>query len=106
MGQANAPENGEEPRAEETFPCLLGRDLDERRSAECDAAKVGENVVCNDHGHGQNEPDEALKDVVDNEMRLSDDEEEGHVSPRKLSELELVVPLLEGKYEKNEAWNI
>lgn len=102
--QANAPENGEEPRAEETLPCFLGRDLDERRPPERDAAQVREDVVGYDHRDWQDEPDESLKDVVDDEVRLSDNQEQGHVGPRELGKLELVVALLEGKHEEDEAY--
>jgi hypothetical protein len=37
-------------------------------------------------------------------VRLDDDEEEGHVSPGKLRELELEVARLERTDEKDEAW--
>jgi hypothetical protein len=102
MGQANSPEDGEEPSAEESLPCLLGRDLDEGCSSEGDTTEVGKNVVCDDHGDGQNEPDEAFENVVDNEVRLSDDEEKGHMGPCELGELELVVALLKREDKKDE----
>lgn len=103
MCDTNTVQNGEEPRAEEAFPCLLGRDLDQGGSAKGDAAEVGPDVVGNDHGNGQDEPDEALEDVVNDEMRLSNNQEKGHVGPGELRELELVVALLQGGDEEDEA---
>lgn len=104
VGCQNAPDDGEEPCAKEALPCLFGRDLDELVTAEGDTAKVGEDVVRYDHANRQNEPDEALEDVVDDEVRLADDEEESHVGPGELCELELVVALLQRKDEEDEAW--
>jgi hypothetical protein len=103
MGDDNAPDNGEKPGTQETLPCLFRRDLNQRCSSEGNAAEVSKDVVCDNHRYGQNEPDEALKDVVDDEVRLSDDEEEGHMSPGELGELELVVALLQGEDEEDEA---
>ena len=103
MSCEDAPDNGKEPGAEETFPRLLGRDLDQLMAAEGDAAEVGEDVVCDYHGDGQDEPDEAFEDVVDDEVGLADDEEEGHVGPGELGELELVVALLQGEDEEDKA---
>jgi hypothetical protein len=103
MGQANAPQDSEEPCAEESLPCLFGRDLDKRCASEGNTTEVSKDVVGNDHGDGQDEPDEAFKNVVDDKVRLSDNEEEGHVRPGKLSELEFVVALLQGEDEEDEA---
>ena len=94
MRQTDTPDNGEEPCAEESLPCLLGRDLDEGCPSKGNTTEVGPDVVCDDHRNWQNEPDETLEDVVDNEVGLSDDEEKGHVGPCELGELELVVALL------------
>lgn len=104
VGRQDAPDDGEEPGAEEALPRLLGGDLDQLVAAKGDAAEVGEDVVCYDHGYGQDEPDEALEDVVDDKVGLADDEEEGHVRPGKLGELELVVTLLQREDEEDEAW--
>jgi len=104
MRQTDTPDNGEEPCAEESLPCLLGRDLDEGCPSKGNTTEVGPDVVCDDHGDRQDEPDEALEDVVDDKMRLSDNEEQGHVGPGELGELELVVALLEREDEEDEAW--
>jgi hypothetical protein len=103
VGDGDTPDNGEKPCAQETLPRLLRRDLNQRCSSKGNTAEVCEDVVGDDHGNGQNEPDEALKDVVDDEVCLSDDEEEGHVGPSELGELELVVALLQGEDEEDEA---
>lgn len=72
-------------------------------AAECDAADVGKDVVCDDQRHGQEEPDHAFEDVVDDEMGLYHDEEEGEMCPTVLGELEFVVAFLEGADEEDEA---
>lgn len=105
MRKTNAPDDGEEPGAYEALPCLLGRNLNQLRASKGDTTKVCENVVCDDHGNRQNEPVEALEDVVDDEMSLPDDQEEGHVCPGELCELELVVSLLQRVDEEDEAWH-
>jgi hypothetical protein len=102
--QDETPDDGEKPCAEEALPCLLGRDLDERSPAESDAAEVGPYVVGNDHGDGQNEPDESFENVVNDKVRLADDQEQSHVRPGKLGELEFVVPLLEREDEEDESY--
>ena len=73
-------------------------------TAKGDTAEVGKDVVRYDHTNRQNEPDEAFEDVVDDEVRLADNEEEGHVGPGELRELELVMALLQREDEKDEAW--
>lgn len=93
---SKAEDDGEEPGTEESFPRLLGRDLDQGCPTESDAAQVSEDVVGDDHGHGQEEPNEAFEDVVDNKVGLTNDEEESHVSPGELAELKLVMTLLQG----------
>jgi hypothetical protein len=60
-----------EPGAEEAFPCLLWGDLNERRAAKGDATDIRKDIVCDDHGHGQEEPNHALEDVIDDEMSLA-----------------------------------
>ena len=106
VNNEHTPDNSEEPGAEEALPCLLGRDLNEGCPSKRDTAEVGKDVVGDDHGHGENEPDKSLKDVVDDKVRLSNDEEKGHVRPSKLGELELVVALLERTNEEDEAWDM
>lgn len=104
MGQAYTPQSSKEPGAKESLPSLLGRDLDQRCAPKCNTAKIGEYIVGDDHGNGQDEPDESLKDIVDDEMGLSHNQEQSHVSPGKLGELEPVVTLLQREDEENEAW--
>lgn len=103
VGCDDGPDDGEEPGADEALPGLLGRDLDQLVPPEGDAAEVGEDVVGYDHGQGQDEPDEALEDVVDDEVGLADNEEQGHVGPCELGELELVVALLQREDKEDEA---
>lgn len=71
--------------------------------AEGDAADVGKDVVGDDQGDRKEEPDHALEYVVHDKMGLDNDEVQGHVGPCELSELELVVSLLQRGDEENEA---
>lgn len=87
----------------DTFDSLLRANLDELCTAESDTADIGEDIVGDDKADGQEEPDHALKDVVHDEVGLYNDQIERHVGPGELSELELVVALLERSDEENEA---
>ena len=94
VGEQKAMNHREEPGTEEAFPGLLGRDLNQGGSSESNTAQVCEDVVRDDHSHRQKKPDHAFHYVVDNKMGLSDDQEQCHMRPRELGELELVVPFL------------
>lgn len=86
-----------------TFNSLLGADLDQLCAAESDTADVRKDIVGDDQADRQEEPDHALENVVHDEVRLHDNQVESHVSPSELSELELVVTLLERTNEEDEA---
>lgn len=57
MGEEDAEENCHDPGAQETLDRLLGRQLDQLGAAKGDAADVGEDVVGDDEGRGEEEPD-------------------------------------------------
>lgn len=86
-----------------TFNSLLGADLDQLCAAESDTADVRKDIVGDDQADRQEEPDHALENVVHDEVRLHDNQVESHVSRSELSELELVVTLLERTNEEDEA---
>lgn len=89
-----AEDNGQDPCADEAFDCFLGRELDELGAAEGDTADVGEYVVGDDEGDGEEEPDHAFEDVVHDEVGLDHDQVEGHVRPGELGKLKSIVALL------------
>ena len=70
--EEGAPGDAESHRAEErahkALDRLLGRKLDQRRLAKGDAANVREDVVADDEGCRDPEPDDALQDVVDDKV--------------------------------------
>jgi hypothetical protein len=103
VSKANTEYDGEEPSTKESFPSFLGWNLDQRRAAECDTTKVGKNVIRDDHSNRQEEPDHALKDVVDDKVSLAYNEKQSHVGPSKLCKLEFVVTLLQWAHEEDEA---
>ena len=57
-----------------TFHGLFWTQLDQLRAAEGDSTNVGKYVVRNNQGYRDKEPDHAFKDVVDDKMRLYNDE--------------------------------
>ncbi len=73
------------------------------RAPESDAADVGKDVVGYHQRGGKEEPDQPFEDVVHDEVCLHDDEEQRHVCPGELGELETVVAFLEGGDEEDEA---
>lgn len=99
----HAKENSGNPSTNKSFHSLLGRQFDELSAAKGNAANVGKDVVSNDEGGRQEEPDHALKHIVHDEMGLNDDEVQRHVRPCKVGKLELVVSGLERCDEEDEA---
>ena len=71
-------------------------------TAKGDATDVGENIIGDDQGCWEEEPDHTLEDVVHDEMGLYDYEVEGHVRPGELGELEAVVAFFKGGDKENE----
>lgn len=61
-------EDLEDPVTGEAFLGLSRRELHELRTAECDAADIGEDAVGDCKGRYWEEPDDALKDVVQCEI--------------------------------------
>lgn len=102
VGHEVTETNGAEPGAQEPFNRLLRRQLDQLSAAESDTADIGEDIVCNHQGRGQEEPNHALQDIVHDKVRLHDDQVERHVRPGPLGELEAVVALLQGCDEEDE----
>lgn len=72
-------------------------------ATKCDAADVGKDVVGDDEGGWQEEPNHAFEDVVHDEMGLEDNQVECHVCPGELGELKAVVTLLKRADEEYEA---
>jgi hypothetical protein len=86
-----------------TLDGLLRADLNKLRATEGDTTDVCEDVVGDDKTDWQEEPNHALENVVHDKVRLHNDQVESHVGPGELSELELVVALLERTNEEHEA---
>lgn len=51
-------------------------------------------------------PNHSFKNVVNDEMRLKDHQEQGHVSKGKLAKLKLVVALLKVAHKDNDSQDI
>lgn len=100
----HAKDNGHEPATNESFNSLLRRQLDKGSSAHKESENVCPDIVGNDQRRGKEEPDQTLKDVVDNEMTLADDQQKRHMGPCKLRELEAVVTLLQVRHKEHEAY--
>ena len=102
VGQHECENEGHNPCPDEALDCLLRRQLDKHGAADGDTHDVGENVVGNDKTGRKEEPDHALEYVVHDEVGLDNNQEESHVCPGKLRELEFVLSGLERGDEKNE----
>lgn len=72
--EEGAPDDGEDDGAEkcadEPFDGLLWGEFDEGSAADGDSPDVGEDVVADDEGGGDPEPDHAFEDVVDDEVAI------------------------------------
>lgn len=69
-------------------------------------ADVSETVVCDDETTGNEEPVYAFQQVVDDEVCLTDDEDQGHVSEGELAELETILALLQAGDEPDESHDV
>lgn len=99
----HAKQHRSKERAHKPLHSLFRRETNERGAPEDLAPDVGEYVVADDEGRGDEEPDEALEDVVHDKVARDDDEEEGHVDPAEETELLLEVALFQGHDEAHEA---
>lgn len=102
--QEDAKENGHDPGTNKALDGLLGRQLNELGATESDTANVSPDIVGDDEGGRQEEPDHAFEDVVHDEVGLDDDKVQCHVRPSKVGELELVVAGLQRGDEEDESW--
>ena len=67
------------------------------------AGQVGEDVVGDDEGAGEQEPDDAVEDVGHKEGGGHENEQQDEVRPRVLPELVQVAPLLQLQHERHKA---
>ena len=74
--------------------------LNERCAAHGKAKHVRHDVVDDDHHDGYDEPDEALKHVLDDQVALGDHTEQGHMGPGKQGELQEKKQLRMGNRQK------
>jgi hypothetical protein len=72
LATERAPHDGEDDRAQEcadeALDGLLWGELDERRAAHGDTTYVRKDVVADDEGHGDEEPDETFENIVDDKV--------------------------------------
>jgi hypothetical protein len=94
IGHTNSKDNGKNPSSYKTFHRLLRREFYELCTAKCNATNVCKDIIANDQGDGQEEPDHSFKDIVHDKVRLNDNEVQSHMRPRELSELETVMTCL------------
>lgn len=80
----HAKDDGHDPATNKSLNSFLGRQLDKRSLAPEEAENVRPDIVGNDERDGQEEPDQTLKDIVDNEVTLADNQQERHMGPCKL----------------------
>lgn len=106
VGHEVTETDGADPGTQETLDGLLRREFDQLCATKGNSANVGENIVRNHEGGGQEEPDHTLQHVVHDKMRLHDDQIERHMGPCELRELEAVVALFQGSDEEDKSYHI
>lgn len=100
MTQDDSHEDGTNPSANKSLNRLFRRDLDKWSAAKGDTAKIGEDIVSNDQCRGHKEPENSWEDVANNKVALNNYQQQRHMRNAELSELELVVVLLEGETKR------
>ena len=75
LTEKSAPHDGEndctQKGADETLDCFLRRELDKRCTAHGDATDVCEDIITDDEGCGDKEPDQALENIVHDEVAIT-----------------------------------
>jgi len=87
LRKENAENEGGGESTDESLPCLLRRKFDQRRLTEEETPHVGHDVVEDNDGDGEEEPNKAFEDVLDDQLRLGDDHQKSHVCPTEHDEL-------------------
>mmetsp|Transcript_65113 Transcript_65113/g.146874 ORF Transcript_65113/g.146874 Transcript_65113/m.146874 type:complete len:261 (+) Transcript_65113:196-978(+) len=101
-GEPEGKDQGADRAPEEALPRLVGRELEELPAGELLAeelpAVVRHDVVADDKGAGQHEPEKAGIDDLEDRLRLEDHNADGHYSPGVLLELVLDHPLPQAQH--------
>ena len=97
VSKAEAHEDSSNASSDEALPGLLWAELDEGGAAHREAKHVRHDVVDDDHHDWHDEPDEALKHVLDDEVALGDNTEQRNMGPGEQRELPQVVLLHKGE---------
>ena len=95
VGEQSGKDGRHNPCANEALHRFLGRELNKLGPAKRDSTDVGPDIVGDDQGRGEKEPEHSLKHIVHDKMRLHNDEEQRDVGPAKLSKLKFEVSCLE-----------
>ena len=103
VSHADSKDDGENPSSNKSFHGLLWREFYELCTAKCDATNISKDIVANDQGDREEEPNHPLENIVHDKVGLDDDEIQRHVSPCELSKLESVVSSLQGCNKKYES---
>jgi len=94
VSHADSKDDGENPSSNKSFHSLFWREFDELCAAECNATNIGKDIVANDQGNGQEEPNHSFKDIIHDKVRLNHNKVKSHVCPCKLGKLESIVTRL------------
>lgn len=89
--------------ADEAFPSLFGRYLDQRCFAKPAAKDECKYVIPNDKPRAQEKVDYAVINIEDHHGRLEGNEQERHMGPGELAELISVDPFLKRCDKKHES---
>lgn len=103
VGKYESKDDCGEECPQESFPSLVGRELDQTCTAKEETKQIGHDVIADYHGDGQQEPKRCLEDVLHDEVGLCSQQEHRQVSPRKHAKLYLVVFFLESEDKEDKA---
>ena len=94
---------GAEHATDEAFPCLLRRQLDEGGLSETYSEQICEDVIDNHTQLREDEPVDALVEVVENEGGDEEHENQSQHAPGEALELIAVGALLERPHEEEDS---
>lgn len=99
----HSKENSWNSSSNKAFPGFLGAELNQRSLAKEETKHVCHNIIDNNHGDRDNEPNHSMENVKDNKVTLRHNNEESHMCPGKEGKLSHVVFLLQRQYKPHKS---
>ena len=87
VSKSEAHDNSRKTTSDESFPGFLRTQLDQGGAPHGEAEHVGHDVVDDHHHDGQDEVNQALEQVLDDQVRLGHHDQQSDVGPGKQRKL-------------------